>query len=118
MGRLFYQLPIGTAGFVAEVQGFHYQSVGPRPGKTEGQNYPGFVIPVSALERKRIPSQDRRKSHSEAAGARSRDPRLVFLQANFKKGVAIAPGAFSIRRVPCAITTRPAVQLPIGVMHR
>lgn len=118
MGRLFYQLPIRTTGFVAEVQGFHNQSVGPRPGKTEGQNYPGFVIPVCALERKRIPSQDRRRSHSEAAGARSGDPRLVFLQANFKKCIAVAPGAFSIRRVPCAITTRAAVQLSIGIMHR
>lgn len=30
------QLPICTTGFIVEVQGFHYQSVGPRPGKTEG----------------------------------------------------------------------------------
>lgn len=86
-----------------------------RPGKAEGQNYPGFVIP---LERKGIPSEDRRRSHSETAGPRSRDPRLVFLQANFKKGIALVPCAFSIRRAPCAITTRAAQQLPVHIVHR
>lgn len=86
-----YQFPIRTAGFIVEVQGFHYQSVGPRPGKAEGQNYPGFVIPHRALERKGIPSQDRRRSHSEAAGPCSRNSRLVFLQANFKKRITLVP---------------------------
>lgn len=89
-----------------------------RPGKTEGQNYPGFVIPDRALERKGIPSEDRRRSHSEAAGPRSRDPRLVFLQANFKKRIALVPCALSIRRVPCAITTHAAQQLSVHIVHR
>lgn len=112
------QLPISTTGFVVEVQGFHYQSVGPRPGKTEGQNYPGFVIPHRALESKGIPSEDRRRSHSEAAGPCSRNPRLVFLQANFKKRIALVPCAFSIRDVPCAITTHAAQQLSVHIVHR
>lgn len=112
------QLPICTNGLVYIVQGFHYQSVGPRPGKTEGQNYPGFVIPHRALERKGIPSEDRRSSHSEAAGPRSGDPGLVFLQANFKKRIALVPCALSIRRVPRAITTHAAQQLSVHIVHR
>lgn len=54
MRGFLYQLPI--TGFIVVVHGFHYQSVGPRPGEAEGQNYPGFVIPDRALERKGIPS--------------------------------------------------------------
>lgn len=89
-----------------------------RPGKTEGQNYPGFVIPHRALERKGIPAEDRRRSHSEAAGSCSRNSRLVFLQANFKKGIALIPCAFSIRRVPCAITAHAVQQLSVNIVHR
>lgn len=118
MRGFLYHLPICTYGFIVEVQGFHYQSVGPRPGKTEGQNYPGSLIPDSALQRKRIPSKDRRRSRSEAAGPCSRDSRLVFLQANFKKGIALIPCAFSIRRVPRAITTQAVQQLSVHIMHR
>lgn len=113
-----YQPPVCTTGFIVEVQGFHYQSVGSRPGKTEGQNYPGFVIPDRALERKGIPSEDRRRSHSEAAGPRSRNSRLVFLQANFKKRIALVPCAFSIRRVPCAVATHAVQQLSVHIVHR
>lgn len=113
-----YHLPICTTGFIVGVQGFHYQSVGPRPGKTEGQNNPGFVIPDRALERKCIPSEDRRRSHSEAAGPCSGNSRLVFLQANFKKRIALVPRALSIRRGPCAVTTHAVDQLSVNIVHR
>lgn len=113
----FDQLRFPT-GFVVVVQGFHYQSVGPRPGKTEGQNYPGFVIPHRALQSKRIPSEDRRRSHSEAAGPSSRNSRLIFLQANFKKRIALVLRALSIRRVPCAVATHAVSLLSVRVVHR
>lgn len=89
-----------------------------RPGKTEGQNYPGFVIPDRTLQRKGIPSKDRRRSHSEAARPRSRDPRLVFLQANFKKRIALVPCALPVRGVPRAVTTHAVQQLSVDVVHR
>lgn len=65
VGGLFNDLGIRTTGLIVEVQGFHYQSVGPRPGETEPQNYPGSFIPCSALQRKCIPSQDGRRSSSK-----------------------------------------------------
>lgn len=89
-----------------------------RPGKAEGQNYPGFVIPDRTPERKRIPSEDRRRSHSEAAGPRSGNPGLVFLQTNFEKRVALAPCALSIRGAPCTIATHAVGQLSVRVVHR
>lgn len=118
MRGFLYQLPIRTTGFIVEVPGLHYQRVGPRPGKVEGQNYPGFVIPDRTPERKRIPSEDRRRSHSEAAGPRSGNPGLVFLQTNFEKRVALAPCALSIRGAPCAIATHAVGQLSVRVVHR
>ena len=89
-----------------------------RPGKTEGQNNPGFVIPDRTLERKGISSEDRRRSHSEAAGPCNRNSGLVFLQANSEKRIALVPCAFSIRRGPCAITTHAVLQLSVCIVHR
>lgn len=88
-----------------------------RPGKTEGQNYPGSVIPDRAPERKGIPSEDGRRSHSEAAGPRGGDPGLVFLQANFKKRIALVPRAPPVRRAPAPVAAAAAQQLPVRVVH-
>lgn len=114
MHRIALQTDISSFSFKQNVWGVLTY----RPGKREGQNYPGFVIPDSALERKRIPSEDRRRSHSEAAGSRSGNPRLVFLQTHFKKGIAPVPRAFALRRAPRAVTTQAVQQLPVHIVHR
>lgn len=114
----FNDLPRGACSVVIEVQGFHYQRIGSRPGKAERQDNPGFFIPQSHFRSKCIPSEYGRRSSSKTTRPSDRrDTTHVFLQTNFEISITFIL-ALSVIRVPCPITAQAVLQFAIHVLHR
>lgn len=93
-----------------------------RPGELEGDHYLARLVrsagaALGAVKRKRISTENLRRSTAERAGAGGDHLRLVLLEAHFEVSVALVSSAAQILGVPGAVAALPVRQLAVLVLH-
>lgn len=115
------QLLLGVSCVIVPVPGLYDQCVRPRPRELErDQDLPPIVdlvgVVLGAPERKRISTENLRRSSSEGALSGGGD-RLVLLQAHSQVSVALVSSAAAVRGAPGAVAALPVRQLAVYILH-
>lgn len=89
-----------------------------RPGELEGDHdLARLVRSAGAVQRKRISTENLRRSTAERAGAGGGHLRLVLLEAHFEVSVALLTSAAQVLGVPGAVAALAVRQLAVLVLH-